>query len=286
MTGLLLETQLDLEQRQYAQTVRRSGEALLSIINDILDFSKIEAGKLDIELVHLDVRDVVAGVIELEVERARAKALELLARVHPEVPARLHGDPGRVRQVLVNLVSNAVKFTDNGGQVLVRARLLSEAPEASLVRFEVQDTGIGISPEACAHLFQPFSQADGSTSRRYGGTGLGLTISKRLVELMGGEIGVDSMPGWGSTFWFTVPFGRTPADLARSAAELREFEGVRALVVDAGHEARAALLEQFTAWGMVADGAALAGRRLIGSWPRRGQASPTPSRSWTRTCRG
>jgi signal transduction histidine kinase/CheY-like chemotaxis protein len=256
MTGLLLETELDVEQRQYAEAVRRSGEALLAIINDILDFSKIEAGKLDIELVDLDVRDVVAGVMELEAERARAKALELFARVHREVPARLHGDPGRVRQVLVNLVSNAVKFTDHGGQVLVRARLLSEAPDASLVRFEVQDTGIGIPPEARARLFQPFSQADGSTSRRYGGTGLGLTISKRLVELMGGEIGVDSTPGWGSTFWFTVPFGRTPAGLAKGALETSELAEVRVLVVDARHEARAALLEQVRAWGMAADGAA------------------------------
>jgi signal transduction histidine kinase/ActR/RegA family two-component response regulator len=208
MTGLLLDTRLDPQQRQYAEAVRRSGEALLAIINDILDFSKIEAGKLDIELVDLDLRQVIADATELEAEHARGRGLELIARVHPDVPARLHGDPGRLRQVLVNLVSNAVKFTERGGQVFVRARLLAESADSSLVRFEVQDTGIGIEPDVRSRLFQPFSQADGSTSRRYGGTGLGLAISKRLVELMGGEIGLDSTPAWGSTFWFTVPFGR------------------------------------------------------------------------------
>src|SRR5919202_95220 len=190
MTGLLLDSDLTPQQRQYAEAVRRSGEALLAIINDILDFSKMEAGKLEVELVDLDVREVVADVTELEAERARTKGLELLARVHPDVPGLLHGDPGRLRQVLVNLVSNAVKFTDPGGQVLVRARLMSEATGSSIVRFEVQDTGIGIEAEARARLFQSFSQADGSTSRRYGGTGMGLAISKMLVELMGGDIGV------------------------------------------------------------------------------------------------
>jgi signal transduction histidine kinase/DNA-binding response OmpR family regulator len=214
MTGLLLDTRLDPQQRQYAEAVRRSGEALLAIINDILDFSKMEAGKLDIELVDLDVRAVLAGVTELEAERARRKGLELLARVHPDVPSLLHGDPGRLRQVLVNLVSNAVKFTDRGGQVLVRARLVGEAAGKSIVRFEVQDTGIGIEPAVRSRLFQSFSQADGSTSRRYGGTGLGLAISKRLVELMGGEIGVDSTPGLGSTFWFTLALARPEPDVA------------------------------------------------------------------------
>jgi signal transduction histidine kinase/DNA-binding NarL/FixJ family response regulator len=214
MTGLLLDSDLTPQQRQYAEAVRRSGEALLAIINDILDFSKIEAGKLEVELVDLDVREVVADVTELETERARSKGLELLARVHPDVPVLLHGDPGRLRQVLVNLVSNAVKFTDRGGQVLVRARLMTEANHSSVVRFEVQDTGIGIDPEARSRLFRSFSQADGSTSRRYGGTGLGLAISKRLVELMGGEIGVDSTPGVGSTFWFTLTLAQPDARAA------------------------------------------------------------------------
>ena len=217
MTGLLLDTRLDPQQRQYAEAVRRSGEALLAIINDILDFSKIEAGKLDIELVDLDLRQVIADATELEAEHARARGLELIARVHPDVPARLHGDPGRLRQVLVNLVSNAVKFTERGGQVFVRARLLAESADSHLVRFEVQDTGIGIEPEVRSRLFQPFSQADGSTSRRYGGTGLGLAISKRLVELMGGEIGLDSTPGLGSTFWFTLTLARPEARPAEDA---------------------------------------------------------------------
>ena len=262
MTGLLLDTDLDAQQRQYAEAVRRSGEALLAIINDILDFSKIEAGKLEVELVDLDVREVVAGVTELEAQRARSKGLELLARVHPDVPALLHGDPGRLRQVLVNLVSNAVKFTDRGGQVLVRARLMGATAETSLLRFEVQDTGIGIEPAVRSRLFQSFSQADGSTSRRYGGTGLGLAISKRLVELMGGEIGVDSGPGLGSTFWFTLPLARSderPSDLAPATPAL---EGVRVLIVDHDDERREALVEQVGAWRMHADSAASAGAAL------------------------
>src|SRR5919199_3212082 len=238
MTGLLLDTHLDPQQRQYAEAVRRSGEALLAIINDILDFSKIEAGKLDIELVDLDLRQVIADATELEAEHARARGLELIARVHPDVPARLHGDPGRLRQVLVNLVSNAVKFTERGGQVFVRARLLAETADSSLVRFEVQDTGIGIEPEARSRLFQPFSQADGSTSRRYGGTGLGLAISKGLVELMGGEIGVDSTPGLGSTFWFTLPLARADLRSSDLAPATPALEGVRVLVVDHDDERR------------------------------------------------
>src|ERR671932_2712840 len=258
MTGLLLDSDLTPQQRQYAEAVRRSGEALLAIINDILDFSKMEADKLDIELVDLDVREVVAGATELEAERARSKGLELLARVHPEVPTLLHGDPGRLRQVLVNLVSNAVKFTDRGGQVLVRARLMGSTAETSLVRFEVQDTGIGIQPAVRSRLFQSFSQADGSTSRRYGGAGLGVGISKRLVELMGGEIGVDSGPGLGSTFWFTLPLARSderPSDLAPATPAL---EGVRVLIVDHDDERREALVEQVGARRMHADSAASA----------------------------
>jgi signal transduction histidine kinase/ActR/RegA family two-component response regulator len=240
MTGLLLDTRLDPQQRQYAEAVRRSGEALLAIINDILDFSKIEAGKLDIELVDLDLRQVIADATELEAEHARARGLELIARVHPDVPLQMHGDPGRLRQVLVNLVSNAVKFTERGGQVFVRARLLTETPESSVVRIEVQDTGIGIQADVRSRLFQPFSQADGSTSRRYGGTGLGLTISKRLVELMGGEIGLDSTPGWGSTFWFSVPFGRAHARPGEFVPTTFAGEGPRLLVVGADQDARTA----------------------------------------------
>jgi signal transduction histidine kinase/DNA-binding NarL/FixJ family response regulator/HPt (histidine-containing phosphotransfer) domain-containing protein len=212
MTGLMLDRELTPELRNEAESVSRSGEVLLGIINDILDFSKIDAGKIEIESVELDVRDILSDVAELERERARAKDLQLASRVHPAVPTRLRGDPARVRQVLTNLVGNAIKFTEPGGEVAVRVRLVSDLDDTSLVRFEVQDTGIGISPQVRGRLFQPFSQADGSTSRKYGGTGLGLTISKRLVELMGGEISVESAPGWGSTFWFTIPFGKVGLD--------------------------------------------------------------------------
>ena len=210
MTGLMLDSGLSPELRSQANAVRRSGELLLGIINDILDFSKIEADKIEIEVVELDVRELVSEVVDLMVERARSKGVELIARVHPTVPRRLRGDPGRLRQVLVNLVSNAVKFTDRGGEVVVRVRVASEDDQAALLRFDVQDTGIGIAADVHERLFQPFSQADGSTSRKYGGTGLGLTISKRLVELMHGEIGVDSTIGWGSTFWFTILFEAVP----------------------------------------------------------------------------
>jgi signal transduction histidine kinase/DNA-binding response OmpR family regulator len=268
MTGLLLDTRLDPEQRQYAEAVRRSGESLLAIINDILDFSKMEADKLDIELVDLDVREVVAGATELEAESARSKGLELLARVHPDVPALLHGDPGRLRQVLINLVSNAVKFTDQGGQVLVRTRLVSETAETAVLRFEVQDTGIGIQPEARSRLFQSFSQADGSTSRRYGGTGLGLAISKRLVELMGGEIGVDSSPGLGSTFWFTLPLAHADVRATEEMPASLPVERVRVLVVDEDDEARNALIEQVAGWRMPVDGersGQVALERLLGA---------------------
>jgi signal transduction histidine kinase/DNA-binding NarL/FixJ family response regulator len=219
MTGLMLDSGLSPELHSQANAVRRSGELLLGIINDILDFSKIEADKMEIEVVELDVREVISQVVDLMAERARSKGVELTARVHPTVPRRLRGDPGRLHQVLVNLVGNAVKFTDRGGEVVVRVRLASEVDQTSLLRFDVQDTGIGIAPEVRERLFQPFSQADGSTSRKYGGTGLGLTISKRLVELMHGEVGVDSTIGWGSTFWFTILFD---AASSKGDAELAE----------------------------------------------------------------
>jgi signal transduction histidine kinase/DNA-binding response OmpR family regulator len=211
MTGLMLDTELTPELRAHANAVRRSGELLLGIINDILDFSKIEADKMDVEILDLDVREVVADIVDLMSERARARGVELISRVHHAVPAQLRGDPGRLRQVLVNLVGNAIKFTDHGGEIVIRVRLGSDTDQTALVRFEVHDTGVGIAPDARERLFQPFSQADGSTSRKYGGTGLGLTISKRLVELMGGEIGVESALGWGSIFWFNILFQKAAA---------------------------------------------------------------------------
>src|SRR5262249_40551711 len=185
MTGLRLNPELTPRQRGYAETIRQSGEALLTIINDILDLSKIEAGKLELERTDLDVRELVDGVAGLLAEQAEAKGLELAVFVHPDIPARLAGDPGRLRQILLNLVGNAVKFTEQG-EAVVRARLAAETPDEAIVRFEVVDTGIGISPEGQERLFQAYSQTDSSTTRKYGGTGLGLVICKRLARLMGG----------------------------------------------------------------------------------------------------
>ena len=201
MTGLLLDTGLDAEQREFAMTARRSGEALLDIINDILDFSKIEAGRLELEMSDFHVRDVVRGAVELLAPMAREKGLELLAAVDHDVPHVVSGDPGRLRQVVINLTSNAVKFTDRG-HVEVAVSVDGHTP--GLLRFEVRDTGIGIAAADQARVFESFTQAEASTTRRYGGTGLGLAISKRLVEIMGGAIGVDSGFGRGSTFWFTA----------------------------------------------------------------------------------
>jgi signal transduction histidine kinase/ActR/RegA family two-component response regulator len=220
MTGLLLDTALTPEQQEYADTVRRSGEALLAIIDDILDFSKLEAGRLELEALELDVREVVAEALEILGARAKRQGLQFGFVMGPEVPARVVGDPGRVRQVLLNLVSNALKFTHQGG-VSVRLSAGEIGAEGAVVRFAVVDTGIGITAEAQQRLFEPFSQADSSTTRRYGGTGLGLAICKRLVEAMGGTIGVESESGRGSTFWFTVPLqeaAAAPPALATRAA--------------------------------------------------------------------
>ena len=216
MTDLLLETNLDARQRDYAQTVRNSGEALLTIINDILDFSKIEAGKLEIEDIEFDVRTVVDDVVDLLAGPAQTKGLELVAVIESSVPAVVSGDPGRLRQVLINLVGNAIKFTQSG-EIVVRVTE-AEAGIAggdTMVRFEVSDTGDGIGPEKLDQVFQPFVQADTSTSRRYGGTGLGLAISSQLVALMGGDCGVWSRLGVGSNFWFTISVRRVAGQVRR-----------------------------------------------------------------------
>lgn len=229
MTDLLLTTELDAEQRDYAQTVKQSADALLGIINDILDFSKIDAGKLDIEVVDFDLRALIDQVTTLLALRAEEKRIELVAAIDPLVPSRLRGDPGRLRQVLMNLVGNAIKFTAQG-EISIAVTVLAEGDPIHL-RFEIVDTGIGIAPAHQEKLFSPFSQADASTTRHFGGTGLGLSISKRLVELMGGDIGVESAVGVGSTFWFALPFALQTLGVP-SDQVVESLVGKRILVVD------------------------------------------------------
>jgi PAS domain S-box-containing protein len=255
MTGLLLDAELAAEPRQYAEMIRRSGEALLTIINDILDFSKIEVNKLTLEYSDFDLRVMVEDVLELLAERAYSKGLELVYRLEAGLPTWVGGDPGRVRQVLTNLVGNAVKFTDRG-EVVVHVTLAAETVDDALLHVAVTDTGIGIPHDVQARLFQAFSQADSSTTRQYGGTGLGLAISKRLVELMGGTIGVESTPGQGSTFWFTVRLGKRLAPPNRGAVDLTALQEVRVLCVDNHPTTRVVLEAQLSAWGMRVDGVA------------------------------
>jgi signal transduction histidine kinase/CheY-like chemotaxis protein len=266
MTGLLLDTDLTSEQREYAEAVEHSGEALLTIINDILDFSKIEAGKFELELLDFNPYTAVEEVLDLLAPKAQAKGLELACVLEPDVPAAVRGDPGRVRQILLNLVGNAVKFTDQGEVVVEVQRstfnvhdqaltlpTLNFEPETVnswVLHFAVQDTGIGIPAERQGRLFQSFSQIDASTTRKYGGTGLGLAICKRLVELMGGEIGVESVLGQGSTFWFTVPFAPPLATVPTSHEATRELSGARVLVVDDNPTNQRLLQLYLRSWGM------------------------------------
>ncbi len=233
MTELLLGTELNSKQRHFAETARRSGDALLTLINDILDFSKIEAGKLEIESVDFSVREVMEDVVQLLAESAAAKQLDLVCRVLPGVPGRVTGDPNRLRQVLINLIGNAIKFTERG-EVVADVALDNEQPGHSILRFEVRDTGIGIAPEAQADVFHAFSQADGSTTRRYGGTGLGLTICRELVSLMGGAIVLESELGKGSLFRFTLRCDEAQSvDASRTQWPTLQFvAGKRLLIVD------------------------------------------------------
>ena len=249
MTGLLLETDLTPEQRECAETVKQSADSLLTIINDILDFSKIESGKLDIEIIDFDLRVAVDEVMDLLGGKAQEKGLELVGLVYASVPTAVRGDPGRFRQVLMNLVGNAIKFTEQG-EVVVHIVPDEETHEEVVLRIEVRDTGIGLPPEALGRLFQPFSQADGSTTRKFGGTGLGLAISKQLVELMGGEIGVDSAPGQGSCFWFTVRLEKQSRPLEGEGGTEKGLEGLRVCVVDDNDTNRLLLSHYTTAWGM------------------------------------
>ena len=249
MTGLLLETELNQEQRQYAETVRSSGETLLTIINDILDFSKIEAGKLEFEIIDFDLRMAVEETLELLSEKAASKHLELVGLVCADVPTPLRGDPGRLRQVLLNLLANAIKFTE-AGEVTVHVSRVDETDHDVVIRFQVVDTGIGIAEETKPFLFKPFSQADSSTTRKFGGTGLGLAICHKLVGHMGGEVGVTSTLGQGSTFWFTIRMEKQPKTGPISQSLPRELHGIRICCID-DHATNRQLLAQYVhAWGM------------------------------------
>ncbi|MDD5241472.1 MAG: response regulator [Sulfuricella sp.] len=246
MVALLLDTRLTPEQRDYAETVRTSAESLLAIINDILDFSKIEAGKLELETEDFDLRETVAEVAELLAGQAQAKGLELLYDIPPELDGRLRGSAGRLRQILTNLAANAVKFTD-AGTVLLRVRPEAGEAGATSLRFEVSDTGIGISAEGHQRLFHAFSQGDGSTTRKHGGTGLGLAISRQLTAMMGGTIGVDSTPGQGSTFWFRLRLERQPGASIPAVPEV-PLRRLRALVASGNPLYRAILERQLEFW--------------------------------------
>ncbi len=248
MAGLLLDTALTTEQREYAETVRRSADALLSIINDILDFSKIEAGKMTVEPISFDLRLAVEDLAELMASKAQEKGLDLILRFSPDVPSRVVGDPGRIRQILINLAGNAVKFTAKG-HVYVNVECEEWTEGQAQLCFSVVDTGIGIPASKLGNIFERFTQADTSTTRKYGGTGLGLSISKQLAELMGGKMGVESKVGEGSRFSFTLPLpvDLTPPDTAPIDMDMA---GVRVLGVDSNPTNLFVLREQLNSWGL------------------------------------
>ena len=241
MTGLLLDTPLNEEQQEYANTIRTCGEALMTLLNDILDFSKLEADKVELEAIDFDLRAAVEDVVDLVAFKAHEKQLEMAVLLRPELPGRVNGDPGRFRQVLLNLLSNAVKFTEHG-EIVVRAEL-----HPTGLKFEVSDSGVGIAPEARARLFQAFTQADSSTTRKYGGTGLGLAICKRLVEAMGGQIWVESEIGKGSSFFFTLSLPAAPPEA--EPLPTSDISGIQVLVVDDSAASRQIFREQLRGFG-------------------------------------
>lgn len=252
MVNLLLDTQLDKEQRDYAETVRESAEGLLTVINDILDFSKMEAGKLHFEHLDFNLHHVVDGALELLSEKARGKGIELGALIHHDVDPCLAGDPGRLRQVLLNLLGNAVKFTSEG-HVALEVSLAAREGDTVRLRFEIKDTGPGIPADVQAKLFQPFVQADGSTTRKFGGTGLGLVISRQIVECMQGEVGLVSEEGVGSTFWFTVLLKERPMPATCGVASDENLRGLRVLIVDDSEINRRIVQHNVTSWRMRGD---------------------------------
>ncbi|MCX5908289.1 MAG: response regulator [Deltaproteobacteria bacterium] len=247
MSTLLQDTDLRGEQSEYADAIHTSAEGLLGIINDILDLSKIEAGKLDLEKLEFDLRVTLEEVVKLLSPKAREKGLEFICLMEPNIPPLLHGDPGRLRQVIINLGNNGVKFTSRG-EVSIRAKIESETAGMMTLRFEVRDTGIGIPEDQAGKLFRPFSQVDASTTRIFGGTGLGLSISRQLVEMMGGEIGVQSREGQGSTFWFTVVFEKVQKAELSPPGQIRELQGRKILVVDPDVDHRRLLARWLKSW--------------------------------------
>jgi two-component system, sensor histidine kinase and response regulator len=261
MTEMLLGTELTEDQRNYTRLVKRSGEHLLVIINDILDFSKIEAGKLTVEYINFNLWDLLDDIHTVYTPQAQGKGIALDFDIANDIPVAICGDPNRLRQIMANLLGNAIKFTDRG-RILAKVRVAREDSQAVALRFEVHDTGIGIAREARARIFEAFSQADDSTTRRYGGTGLGLAISKQLVELMGGAIGVDNALTQGSVFWFTVSFDKRRVDPDEPGAHQHTIEGLRVLIVDEQAGSREELARQLAVWKIATDLAAGPGEAL------------------------
>ncbi|GAB6097981.1 hypothetical protein JCM14469_42350 [Desulfatiferula olefinivorans] len=252
MTGLLLDTPLSEEQHEYASIVRNSGESLLALINDILDFSRIEAGKLHLDDLEFDLRTTIEDTMDVLAVRAHEKNLELTFFIDPDVPTRFRGDPGRLRQIIINLVGNAVKFTHQG-EVCLTVCVENDDESGCLIRFQIRDTGIGIPPERLHTLFTPFTQVDGSTTRKYGGSGLGLSICRQLTELMGGSIDVESESGQGSTFRFTVRLKKLPEEEGGVMRVATEIRGIRVLTAVANPTNRRLLMSLFQAWGCRCD---------------------------------
>jgi two-component system sensor histidine kinase/response regulator len=258
MAELLDETPLNPEQRKFVDVFRSAGENLLNIINDILDLSKVEAGQITLENIDFDLRELVEKVCEVMALRAHEKGIELACRLAPQAPVHLVGDPGRLRQVLTNLVGNAIKFTEEG-EVFLEVGLVAPAQESAgdsepcTLQFSIKDTGIGIPPEKLDYIFEKFTQADASTTRRFGGTGLGLSITKRLVELMGGRIEVESQPGQGSTFSFNLSLTKQPEPREPQPVPVSDLRGLRVLVVDDNATNRLILRETLSSWGVVVE---------------------------------
>jgi len=278
MTRLLLETQLTEDQLHYSKTIQQSAESLLMILNDILDFSKIEAGKLELEHIDFDLFTMIEDTNDLMALRAQSKGLEYICRIGQSVPLRVVGDPGRLRQIIVNLVGNAIKFTYEG-EILVEVNRFSgrnDDEDHVTILFTVTDTGIGISPEKLQSLFKPFAQADSSTTRKFGGTGLGLSISRQLVEIMGGTIGIDSEVGRGSTFWFTVCLEKHKGDKAFAFKTVDDIKGTHILVVDDNATSRNVLKNELVSWKCRVDEASDAREAILKM--RKGKKSNDPYR--------